>query len=85
MAKEKREEKRVAESVASPSAPAPGYETFDPEEAQRYTRAGGHLVAVTARYPSKEPGVPSFRPGKRHRFLESKEQLETLVTSQEDA
>lgn len=68
------------------SAPAQGYETFDPEEAQKYNlRAGGHLIAVTARFPSNDPNIPSFRPGKRYRFLESKEDLDRMLVAAEGA
>lgn len=78
----------VTPSVVATTAPgpevAPGYETFDPEEAQRYNRAGGHLISITARYPSSQPGVPSFRPGKRYRFMEVKEALDRLVQAQEE-
>ena len=65
-------------AVPKAAVPEPGYETFDGEEAQRYNRLGGHLISVTPRYPSKTPGVPAIRPGKRYRFLESKTTLEQL-------
>lgn len=76
MAKEKTDKQ---ERTADAAAPEAGYETFDPEEAQRYNRAGGHLVSVTPRHPSKDPKVPALRPGKRHRFLETKTELDQLV------
>ena len=84
-----KEKEKKAPEVAPPPAPPPvaagGYETFDGEEAQRYNRSGGHLVAITARYPSTNPGVPSFRPGKRYRFLETKTALDALVAKLEGA
>ena len=77
MAKDSKPEARVVTPPPA-SAPEAGYETFDGEEAQRYNRRGGHLISITPRYPSKTPGVPAFRPGKRYRFLESKTTLEQL-------
>ena len=61
---------------------APGYETFDGNEALAFNQAGGRLIAITKRYP-KHP----FKPGKRYRFLESKAALDQLLaqTSAEEA
>ena len=85
MAKEKKLAAEGASAASTPEvmpASAQGYETFDPEEAQKYNlRAGGHLIAVTARFPSNDPNVPSFRPGKRYRFLETKAELEKMLVA----
>lgn len=83
MAKDKgvKQEPTIAQAAPLPSAPASkGFETFDPEEAQRYNlKAGGHLISVTARYPSKDPQIPATRPGKRYRFLETKDELDRML------
>jgi hypothetical protein len=85
---EKADKLTVGKPTGVPTGPGPdavgGYETFDGEEAQRYNRAGGHLVSVTARYPGKNPGEPSFRPGKRYRFLETKAELDQLMVRSEE-
>lgn len=79
----KTENPTVSKPVSVPTGPGPdavgGYETFDGEEAQKYNRNGGHLVSVTPRHPSKDPNIPSFRSGKRYKFLESKGELDQLV------
>ena len=64
-------------------AVAQGYETFDGNEALAYNQAGGRLIAVTARYPSKIKGAPSLKPGKRYRFLETKAELDRLLAEQQ--
>ena len=79
-------------TVAAPSpvtvSPGPdaggGYETFDGDEALRYSQVGGRLVSITARYPSKDANVPTLRSGKRYRFVESKVQLDQLIAQAEE-
>lgn len=83
MAKSDKEKPVGSGELTKPRLPADasvdGYETFDGDEAQRYSAVGGHLVSITPRYPSKDPKIPAFKPGKRYRFVETKTQLDTLA------
>jgi len=65
----------------APVHPEMAYETFDGDEAMAYQQAGGHVVYVTARYPSKIKDMPSMKAGKRYRFLETKAQLDALLAA----
>ena len=73
----KAEEKRL-----SPATVEPSYQTFDGDEALVYQQAGGHVVSVTARYPSKLKGAPPMKPGKRYVFLETKSHLDALLAAE---
>ena len=82
-----KEKKEKAETPtpgpAAPEVPAAGYETFDGDEALRYQQVGGRVVSVTVRHPNPDPKAPSFRPGKRYRFAETKTELDRLLAAEE--
>ena len=79
MPRGKRAETEAAEAPVV-AAPAAGFVTTDGNLALSYMNAGGRIISVTKQYPDR-----LFKPGKRYVFLESEDELKTLVAQAEGA